>query len=165
MYWDINKRLSLSSTLIASYFSEGDAPDDNLGLEFYFSPTYHILLENPRLNLTYTYYKAFHARKDEPGGRDYEYYCPRRLDIHALTLYYRQKLGERWQLVLSDTIDFIDGDEFNHTIRNTGRAEVIYKINEDNEISVRFRKGKQIKNLTDDYYKDQRLTVRLTHAF
>ena len=165
MYWDINKRLSLSSTLIASYFSEGDAPDDNLGLEFYFSPTYHILLENPRLDFSYTYYKAFHARKDEGRLREYEYYAPRRLDIHAVTLYYQQTFAERWQLTLSDTVDFLDGDEFDHTLRNTGSAEVGYKINEDNMIAVRFRKSKQIKNLTDDYYKDQRLTVRFEHDF
>ncbi len=170
IYWDINKRLSLSSTLIASYYTQGTTPNNNLGLEYYFSPTY-TLLEKPRLDFTYTYYKVFHLRKDLSGGRDYEYYSPRRLDIHAATLYYRQDFADRWQLILSDTVDFLDGDEFNHTMRNSGRAELAYNINEDNSIRVRYIRSNQIKNKTgadtndDSYHRDDRLTVQLEHAF
>jgi tetratricopeptide (TPR) repeat protein len=170
IYWDINKRFSLSSTLIASYYTQGTTPNNNLGLEYYFSPTLHIL-EEPRLDFTYTYYKVFHLRKDLSGGRDYEYYSPRRLDIHAATLYYRQDLSDHWQFILSDTVDFLDGDEFNHTMRNSGRAELAYKINEDNSIRVRYIRSNQIKNKTgadtndDNYHRDDRLTVQLEHAF
>ena len=171
IFWDINRHFSLSSTLIASYYTQGTTPNNNLGLEYYFSPTWHILEEQPRLDFTYTYYKVFHLRKDISPRRNYEYYSPRRLDIHAATVLYRQEFADRWRVTLSDTVDFLDGDDFNHTMRNTGLAEVAYNINEDNAIIVRYIRSNQIKNRTgsqtndNSYHRDDRLTVQLEHVF
>lgn len=162
-YANVNDWMTLNWNLGGSYYTKGNAFSDNASLTGYVRPIFHISKE-PVLDLSYLYYRIFTFEKDRNPIEQFEYFSPRVYDVHAVELYYRQDLSERWTVAGGDTVSRIDEGDFAYT-KNTYFGELTYKFGEDRRLSVRYLRGRHIHNASPTDYKDQELRVYFIYKF
>ncbi len=167
MYHDWNDWFSLHSNLEGRYYTQGDAFDDNFRVSGYVSPVFHIIKRDPVLDVSYTYYRVFSFVKDRNASDEaerFEYFAPRRFQRHSVTMYFVYDFTKQLRVVASDTVSWIDEDDADY-VQNTILGELIYKISDDDRVSLRYIETHHVHNGSETDFKNNEWRVQASHRF
>ncbi len=162
-YSDITDYLSFYWNVEGSYLTKGNAFSDNGQFSGYVRPVFH-LSKSPTLDFSYLYYRLYTLVKDRNPIEEFEYFATRRYELHAIELYYKQKISDQWTVAASDTVSWSDEGDDSYT-KNTIMGELSYYFAKDRRIAVRYVKGRQVHHADKESYKDQEFRVFCAYKF
>ena len=159
-YYNINRRMAISSSVAWIYYSEGTAPSDNHGFRYSVSPIVHILF-NPILDLSYTFYGVHTVNKNIDNDNFFEYGYPKS-DTHTISLYFRKDFTNRFFMAISEAVSIAPRDNL---AWNTLFTEFYYKLNEFNYVDLIYIWSKQLKTRSGSPGNDHQVSVKYAHMF
>jgi tetratricopeptide (TPR) repeat protein len=162
-YSDIADFLSFYWNLDGSYLTKGNAFSDNGQFSAFVRPVFHIS-KKPTLDFSYLYYRLYTLEKDRNPIEEFEYFAPRRYELHAIEIYFKHKISDQWTVAASDTVSWSDEGDDSFT-KNTIMGELSYQFGKDRRIAARYIKGRHVHHADPEAYKDQEFRVFCAYKF
>ena len=168
MYYTPIEYFSIATYLSPFYITKGDASNDNYGIDFSITPIVHVMRENPRIDLSYTYARQYYYRKDNYPDRYYEYYMPNYAMANYITAFLHYDYDETLWFEASNSYTFWGKDEFmKYFSENVVTLEYSYLFDKkgDGRIGVAYLWYRRLKGRIEDSQDSQRWILKYSQSF